>query len=72
MGEMRRRDAYESDQIKVSRFVSTLVIASAIIVAIRLARDDIGRPSPKIAATISESVSLARSLLEAVLRIYKA
>jgi hypothetical protein len=30
MGEMKRRDAYESDQIKGSRYVSTLVIASAI------------------------------------------
>jgi hypothetical protein len=68
MGEMKRREAYESDQIKGSRYISTLVIASAIIAAVRLARDDIGRPSPKIASTISESVSLSRSLLEAVLR----
>jgi hypothetical protein len=72
MGEMRRRNAYEADQSKGSRFVSTLVIASAIIVAVRLAREDIGRPSPKIAAAISESVSLARSLLEAVSRRYSA
>jgi len=70
MGEMKRREAFESDQIKCSRYVSTLVIASAIIVAVRLAREEIGRPSPRITAAISESVTMARSLLEAVLRKY--
>jgi len=71
MGEMKRREAFESDQIKGSRYVSTLVKASAIIVAVRLAKEqDIGRPSPKILAAITDSVSLAKSLLEAVLRRY--
>jgi hypothetical protein len=70
MGEMRRANARESEQSTGSRYVSTLVIASAIIVAVRLAREDIGRPSPKISAAISESISLARGLLEAVLRRY--
>jgi hypothetical protein len=70
MGEMRRRNAYEAEQSTGSRYVSTLVIASAIIVAVRLAREDIGRSSPKVLATISESVSLAKGVLEAVLRRY--
>jgi hypothetical protein len=70
MGEMKRREAREADQRDGSRYVSTLVIAAAIIAAVRLARDDIGRPSPRIVATISESVSLARSLLDNVLRRY--
>jgi len=35
MGEIKRRESYEADQIKGSRYVSTLVIASAIIVAVR-------------------------------------
>jgi hypothetical protein len=70
MGEMKRREAFESDQIKNSRYVSTLVIASAIIVAVRLAREHIGRPSPRITAAMSESVSFAHELLDAVMRRY--
>jgi nucleoside 2-deoxyribosyltransferase len=41
-------------------------IASAIIVAVRLAREDLGRPSPKIAAAIPQSVNLAKAVLESV------
>lgn len=44
MGEMKRRDAREADQRDGSRYVSTLVIAAAIIAAVRLAREDIGKP----------------------------
>jgi hypothetical protein len=36
MGEMKRRDAREADQRDGSRYVSTLVIAAAIIAAVRL------------------------------------
>jgi hypothetical protein len=43
----------------------------AIIAAVRLARDDLGKPGPKITAAISESVNLTRALLEAVLRRYQ-
>jgi hypothetical protein len=70
MGEIRRREAQEADQRDASRFVSTLVIAAAIIAAVRLAREDIGRPSPRLVATIADSISLARSLLDGVLRRY--
>jgi hypothetical protein len=70
MGKMRRANSYEADQSTGSRYISTLVIASAIIVAVRLAREDIGRPSPKILAAVTDSVTMARSLLEAVLCRY--
>jgi hypothetical protein len=70
MGEMRRREGFEREQAIGSKYIPTLVIASAIIVPVRLAREDLGRPSPQITAATSESVSLARSLLEAVLRRY--
>ena len=48
MGEMRRAIAREEDdRRKQDRFASTLVIAASIIAAVRLARDDISRPSPR-------------------------
>jgi uncharacterized membrane protein len=56
----------EVEQRKRDRFVSTLVIAASIIAAIRLARDDISRPSSKLASVISDSVGLARMILERV------
>jgi hypothetical protein len=70
MCEMKRAQAFEREQSIGAKFVPTLVIASAIIVAVRLAREDIGRPSPKISAAITDAVSLARGLLQAVLREY--
>jgi hypothetical protein len=69
MGEMRRSIAREEDdRRKQDRFASTLVIAASIIAAIRLARDDISRPSPKIQSVIVDSVHLARSILDAIVR----
>jgi hypothetical protein len=68
MGEMRRATAREEQERRSQdRFASTIVIAAAIIAAVRLARDDIGSPSPRIYATISDSVSLARKILQRVL-----
>jgi hypothetical protein len=47
------------------------ILQAASIAAVRLARvDDIGRSSPKVLGTIADSVTLARELLEAVLRRY--
>ena len=69
MGEMRRAIAREEDdRRKQDRFASTLVIAASIITAVRLARDDISRPSPRIQSVIVDSVQLARSILNAVVR----
>ena len=69
MGEMRRAIAREEqDRQKHDRFASTIVIAASIIAAVRLARDDISRPSPRVRSIVVDSVQLARSILEAVAR----
>jgi hypothetical protein len=69
MGEMRRAiGREEQERQKQDRFASTLVIAAAIIAAVRPARDDIGRPSPRVQSVIMDSVHLARSILDAVVR----
>ena len=69
MGEMRRAIAREEQEgRRRDRFASTLVIAASIIAAVRLARDDISGPSPKLTATIADSVSPARAILERVVR----
>jgi hypothetical protein len=45
------------------RFVSTVVIAAAIIAAVRLARDtDITKPSPRLFAVLSDSVAVAKQI----------
>jgi hypothetical protein len=68
MGELRRATAREEEQRKRDRFASTLVISASIIAAVRLAREDISRPSPRLTSTISDSVSLARMILDWVMR----
>ena len=69
MGEMRRAIAREEQEgRRRDRFASTVVIAASIIAAVRLARDDISGPSPKLTSTIADSVSLARAILERVVR----
>ena len=51
------------------RFASTLVIAASIIAAVRLAREaDISRPSPRLTAVVSDSIGLARMILEKIVR----
>jgi hypothetical protein len=66
MGEMKRANARENDDRLRDRFASTLVIAAAIICAVRLARDDISRPSPRLFAAVADSVSLATTILKKV------
>jgi hypothetical protein len=67
MGEMRRATAREEqDQRQHDRFVSTLVIAASIIAAVRLAREDIGRPSPRMTSVVADSVGLARMILNKI------
>jgi hypothetical protein len=64
MGEMRRAIAHEErERQKQDRFASTLVIAASIIAAVRLACDDISKPSPRLACFIAESISLAKMVL---------
>jgi hypothetical protein len=67
MGEMKRANAYEQDQRTRDRFASTLTIAASIIAAVRLARDDI-RPSARVVSVVSDSVALAKTILEKVVR----
>ncbi len=72
MGEMKRaiareREAWAEKMQEQARMNSTLVIAAAIIAAVRLARDtDISRPSPRLTTVVSDSVSLARMILDRV------
>lgn len=68
MGEMKRAIAREEQERRSQdRFASTIVIAAAIIAAVRLARDDISSPSPRVYAAIADSVSLARKILHRVI-----
>jgi hypothetical protein len=64
MGEMKRTNAYEAERCMTDRFASTLVIAASIIAAVRLARDDISRPSPRLTNVIFDSIGLARMILD--------
>lgn len=69
MGEMKRAIAWENQQRqKQDRFTSTLTISASIIAAVRLARDDISRPSPRLTSVVADSVALARMILERVVR----
>ena len=70
MGEMKRSEAREVDQRSGERFGATLVIAAAIIAAVRLVREDISRPSPRLLSGVADSISLARTILDGVLKRY--
>ena len=63
MGEMKRANSWEEERRLKDRFASTLVIAASIIMAVRLARDDISRPSPRLTSVIADCVGLARMIL---------
>ena len=67
MGEMRRAIAREQEERRTQdRFASTLVIAASIIAAVRLAREDISTPSPRLLSTVCDSILLARMILKRV------
>ena len=78
MGEMKRAIAreererartLEEQRRTTDRFASTLVIAASIIAAMRLAREqDISRPSPRLTSVVTDSIGLARMILEKVVR----
>jgi len=65
---MRRAIERENaERSKQDRFASTLVIAASIIAAVRLAREpDIGRPSPRVASVVADSITLARTILNRI------
>lgn len=66
MGEMRRAIERETEEKQRDRFASTLVIAASIIAAVRLARDDIATPSPRVLCAVADSVALAKMILKRV------
>ena len=69
MVEMKRANAYEEERRRKERFASTLVIAASIIAAVRLARDEnISRPSPRLSTVVTDSVTLAKMILDKVVR----
>ena len=69
MGEMKRANAYEDERRLKDRFASTLVIVAPIIAAVRLARDEnISSRSPRLVSVISDSVALARAILDKIVR----
>jgi hypothetical protein len=70
MGTMPRREAREEEVRINGKFASTVVIAAAIIVAVRLAREDISQPSPRVVSSVGQGVFLARMILNEVLRRY--
>lgn len=70
MGHMVRQEAREEEARSEKRFASTLVVAAAIIVAVRLAREDIVAPTPRLRSAVGQSISLARLILTEVLRRY--
>ena len=66
--EQDRAKAMEEQKRMSDRFASTLVIAASIIAAVRLARDDISRPSPRLSSVIADCVGLARMILDKIVR----
>lgn len=67
MGDINRTIAREDQERRnQDAFASTVVIAAAIIAAVRLARDGISSPSPRVHAAVADSVSLARMTLKRV------
>jgi hypothetical protein len=64
MGEMKRAIAWENEQSM--RYASTVAICASIICAVRLARDDINHPSPRVLCAVADSVTLAKMILKKV------
>jgi hypothetical protein len=56
--------AYENEQS--ARYASTVAICASTICAVRLARDDINHPGPKLTCAVAESVTLAKMILKRV------
>jgi len=66
VGEMRRAIAREREEFQTDRHASSLVIAAAIICAVRLARDDIDVPNTRVLTAVADSVTLAKMILKRV------
>ena len=69
VGEMKRANAWKDDRRREDRFASPLVIAASIIAAVRLAREEhIGRTSTRVFSAVADAVSLARMILDKIVR----
>lgn len=69
MAEMKRAIAYEAEQRqKQDRFASTLAISASLIAAVRLAREPEIRNSPRVVSAVSDSIALARMILDRIVR----
>lgn len=49
-----------------TRYASILASCASIICAVRLARDDIDHPSPRVLSGVADSVTLAKMILRKV------
>jgi len=68
MGEMKRAIAREQEERQTQdRYASTLAISASIIAAVRLAREDISAPSPRVMSAVADRVHLARLILRRVI-----
>jgi hypothetical protein len=65
---MKRAITRENEDKQRDRFTSTVAICASIICAVRLARDDIRTPSPRVVSAVAESVGLARMIVRRVLQ----
>jgi hypothetical protein len=69
MVEVKRAIAYEQrESQKMDRYASTLIIAAAIIAAVRLARDDISKSSPRLTSVVIDCIGLARMIFNQIMR----
>lgn len=66
VGEMRRAIAREPEEFQTDRCASTLVIAAAVICAVRLARDNVDVPNTRVLTAVADSVTLAKMILKRV------
>lgn len=66
MGEMRRAETRDEQQRREERFASTLVIGACVIAAVRLARESDISNSPRVVAAVSDSIRLARMILDRI------
>ena len=69
MGVMHRAEDREERRRLREKFAATVVIAAAVIAAVRLTREEnISNPSARLNFVVGESVALAWLILERVLR----
>jgi hypothetical protein len=66
---MKRAEAHYRDEFrqKQEKYATTLVVAAAIIAAVRLAREpDISKPTPRVLSAVADAVGLARMILNRI------